>query len=129
MSDHTQTIPADLDFAGADDASLEQGIESAGKALANKYIVRYPNLYAKTVAGNVYRLPLTVTANYFDDNDDDLSPLEQIRKLLLRENPRAEAKLDTEATVSLLGIADKYADIIQSVQLASLGKYEPSGEK
>lgn len=129
MSENVKTIPDDLNFDTVTEKSLEQDIKTAGEALANKYIVRYPNLYAKTVAGNVYRLPLAVTANYFDDNDGGLSPLEQISHLLQRENPRSKAKLDTEATVSLLGIADKYADVIQSVQLASLGKYKPSGEK
>lgn len=129
MSEKDMNTPVDLDFDHADDRNLEQGIREAGKTLENRYVVRYPDMWARTVAGNVYRLPLAVTADYFDAADDDLSPLEQIRKLILRENPGSKSKIAREATVSLLGISDKYADVIQNVQLASLGKYEPSGTK
>lgn len=127
MADNNQ-IPQDLDFNNADDNSVNAGIAEAGKALANKYIVRFPNLYVKTYSGTTYKLPLAVKSTYFKDIDGELSPLEQITTLLIKENGEKKKSIEAELTVSLLAISDKFADVIADVQNASLGKFEVSGE-
>jgi hypothetical protein len=129
MSDNTQTIPADLDFDGADEKSLDDGIIKAGESSRSRYIVRYPSMFARTYTGHTYRLPLDLTDNDFDDANDSMTPVEQIRALLVKANPGQADTLKGEPSVVLLGIADKYADVIEKVQLASLGKYSPSAGK
>ncbi len=119
-------IPDDLNFEDADEASYEAGIVEAGKALENRYIVRFPNLYVKTYEGHTYRLPLAVRADYFDDEDGQESPLAQIKSVLTRENPGKKKEIDRELSVTLLAIGDRYADVIADVQMASLGKYKAS---
>ncbi|MDN6209987.1 hypothetical protein [Bifidobacterium crudilactis] len=120
------TIPDDLNFDAADKASYDEGIVQAGKALENRYIVRFPSLYVKTYLGNTYRLPLAVKADYFDSEDNDASPLEQIKSVLARENPGKKKEIDRELSVTLLAIGDRYADVIAAVQMASLGKFKAS---
>jgi hypothetical protein len=122
-------IPAGLNFEDATEEKLEQGIKSAGKELENKYIVKYPDMYVRTVSGGTYRMPLAVHADYFDDIDGSLSPLEQIILMLERENPGKTKEIRTELSASLLAIADKYTDVIQDVQMATVGKYKNSGNE
>jgi hypothetical protein len=119
-------IPDDLNFEEATEESYEAGIVEAGKALENRYIVRFPNLYVKTYEGHTYRLPLAVRADYFDDEDGQESPLAQIRSVLTRENPTKRKLINSEMSVTLLAIGDRYADVIADVQMASLGKYKAS---
>jgi hypothetical protein len=119
-------IPDDLNFEEATEESYEAGIVEAGKTLENRYIVRFPNLYVRTFQGNTYRLPLAVKADYFDDEDSQESPLAQIKSVLTRENPAKRKQLDSELSVALLAIGDRYADVIADVQMASLGKYKAS---
>jgi hypothetical protein len=119
-------IPDDLNFEEDTEESYEAGIVEAGKTLENRYIVRFPNLYVRTFQGNTYRLPLAVKADYFDDEDSQESPLAQIKSVLTRENPAKRKQLDSELSVALLAIGDRYADVIADVQMASLGKYKAS---
>ncbi|WEV68717.1 hypothetical protein OZX73_05345 [Bifidobacterium sp. ESL0775] len=123
------TIPAGLDFDNATEEQLEQGIKDAGRQLENKYIVKYPNLYIRTISGNTYKMALAIPGNYFDDIDDDLSPLDQIIRMLEKENPGKKKAIRAELNASLLAIASKYGDVVENVQMATLGKYEPSGSK
>lgn len=128
----TAEEPTSLDFDNADTVGIEEGIKEAGHALANKYVVKYPDLWVRTVSGSTYRLPLAVPGNYFDDLkdlDDGRSPLDQAVELLKHENPDKDEQIEAELSVSLLSIADKYADVIEKVQMASMGKFKPSGDK
>lgn len=129
MSDHTQTIPDDLDFDHADEGNLDGEILKAGESARSRYIVRYPSMFARTYTGHTYRLPLDLTDKDFDDVNDSMTPVEQIRALLVKANPGQSDTLKWEPSVVMLGIADKYADVIEKVQLASLGKYSPSAGK
>ncbi|MDN6024715.1 hypothetical protein [Bifidobacterium mongoliense] len=129
MSDHTQTIPDDLDFDHADERNLDGEILKAGESSRSRYIVRYPSMFARTYTGHTYRLPLDLTDKDFDDANDSMTPVEQIRALLVKANPGQSDTLKGEPSVVMLGIADKYADVIEKVQLASLGKYSPSDGK
>ena len=129
MSDHTQTIPADLDFDGADEKSLDDEIIKAGESSRSRYIVRYPSLFARTYTGHTYRLPLDLTDGDFDGADENMTPVEQIRMLLVKANREQVDTIKAEPSVVLLGIGDKYGDVIEKVQLASLGKYSPSAGK
>lgn len=129
MSDHTQTIPDDLDFDHADEGNLDGEILKAGESARSRYIVRYPSMFARTYTGHTYRLPLDLTDKDFDDANDSMTPVEQIRALLVKANPGQSDTLKGEPSVVMLGIADKYADVIEKVQLASLGKYSPSAGK
>jgi hypothetical protein len=129
MSDNKKTIPADLDFDHADEKSLDDEIIKAGESSRSRYIVRYPSMFARTYTGHTYRLPLDLTDNDFDDANDSMTPVEQIRALLVKANPGQADTLKGEPSVVLLGIGDKYGDVIEKVQLASLGKYSPSAGK
>lgn len=125
-------IPTNLDFEHATDGTLEQDILTAGEQVQNRYIVKYPNMYIRTYTGHTYRLPLDLTAQYFDGQDDTLTPLDQIKHLLEKENLGTKTMMqaiEAEPSVVLLALASKYADVVENVQLASLGKYEPSGSK
>lgn len=129
MSDNKKTIPADLDFDGADEKSLDDEILKAGESARSRYIVRYPSMFARTYTGHTYQLPLDLTDKDFDDANDSMTPVDQIRALLVKANPGHHITINEEPSVVLLGIADKYADVIEKVQLASLGKYSPSDGK
>lgn len=129
MSDHTQTIPDDIDFDHADEKSLDDEILKAGESARSRYIVRYPSLFARTYTDHTYRLLLDLTDGDFDGADENMTPLEQIRMLLVKANREQVDTIKAEPSVVLLGIADKYADVIEKVQLASLGKYSPSAGK
>ena len=129
MSDNTQTIPDDLDFDHADEKSLDDEIIKAGESSRSRYIVRYPSLFARTYTDHTYRLPLNLKDSDFDGADENMTPVEQVRMLLVKANQEKVDTIKTEPSVVLLGIADKYADIVEKVQLASLGKYSPSASK
>ena len=129
MSDNTQTIPDDLDFDHADEKSLDDEIIKAGESSRSRYIVRYPSLFARTYTDHTYRLPLNLKDSDFDGADETMTPVEQVRMLLVKANQEKVDTIKTEPSVVLLGIADKYADIVEKVQLASLGKYSPSASK
>lgn len=129
MSDNTQNIPDDLDFDHADEKSLDDEIIKAGESSRSRYIVRYPSLFARTYTDHTYRLPLNLKDSDFDGADENMTPVEQVRMLLVKANQEKVDTIKTEPSVVLLGIADKYADIVEKVQLASLGKYSPSASK
>lgn len=118
----------DLDFDSYTDQDWQRDIRQAGHRLENKYIVRFPNLYIRTVTGTQYRLPLDLTPRQLDEQSKDLdkSPLDQIIAMLRKANPGKKHEIDDELSSSLLAIGDKYGQVIEEVHMASVGKYEPS---
>lgn len=123
-----QEADIDLDFDSYTDQDWQRDMRRAGKQLENKYIIKFPNLYIKTVSGTQYKLPLDLTPRQLDEQSKDLdkSPLDQIIAMLQNANPNKKRQIDDEMSSSLLAIGDKYGQVIEEVHMASLGKYEPS---
>lgn len=123
-----QEAGMDLDFDSYTDQDWQRDIRQAGQQLENQYIVRFPNLYIKTITGTQYLLPLDLTPRQLDDQSKDLdkSPLDQIIAMLRKANPGKKQQIDNEMSSSLLAIGDKYGQVIEEVHMASMGKYEPS---
>lgn len=117
-----------LDFDSYTDQDWQRDIRQAGHQLENKYIVRFPNLYIRTMSGTQYHLPLDLTPRQIETQAKDLdkTPLDQITGMLKRANPGKERQIDDELSSSLLAIGDRYGEVIEEVHMASMGKYEPS---
>ncbi|AKV55509.1 hypothetical protein BACT_1067 [Bifidobacterium actinocoloniiforme DSM 22766] len=123
-----QEADMDLDFESYTDQDWQRDIRQAGRQLANKYIIKFPNLFIRTITGTQYLLPLDLTPRQLDEQSKDLdkSPLDQIIAMLQKANPGKKQQIDNEMSSSLLAIGDKYGQVIEEVHMASMGKYEPS---
>lgn len=108
-------------------AETEQAIAEAGRMVAPKTIVKYPNLWVRFPSGNIYRMPLNPSQDLVDSIADE-TPVDQMISLLTVDDPDTRTNVRGESSASIIALSYTYTKILTQVQGASLGKSSASSD-